>query len=190
CPSCGQPLPVRLPACRKCLYIQRVPDDSDFYDIFDQLSSPNPFRVDPSKLKLRFRDIQRHVHPDVWSPYGEQKVEAARDLSGLVNKAYNTLLSPVSRIEYILSRHGLDVAETDQVDDPELLMEILEAREGLQDASSQQQVDNIRQENAERVKDVVEELEQLVDTQDWERARQAAVRLKYLQGIEDAAKAW
>ena len=75
-------------------------------------------------------------------------MNVARDLSGVVNKAYNTLLSPLLRAQYILQKHGLNVSETDQLEDPELLMQILESREALEEAQAQAEVDVIREENA------------------------------------------
>jgi len=69
----------------------------------------------------------------------------ARDLSGLVNEAYNTLLQPLSRIQYILSQHNLGVSETDQLDDPHLITEVIEMREALEDASSESEVEGIKE---------------------------------------------
>jgi molecular chaperone HscB len=74
----------------------------------------------------------------------QDKTQAARDLSGLVNEAYNTLLQPLSRIHYILSQHNLGVSETDQVDDPRLITEVIEIREALEDASSESEVEDIK----------------------------------------------
>ena len=74
----------------------------------------------------------------------QDKTQAARDLSGLVNEAYNTLLQPLSRIHYILSQHNLGVSETDQLDDPRLIMEVIEIREALEDASSESEVEEIK----------------------------------------------
>jgi len=74
----------------------------------------------------------------------QDKTQAARDLSGLVNEAYNTLLQPLSRIHYILSQHNLDVSETDQLDDPRLITEVIEIREALEDASSESEVEEIK----------------------------------------------
>jgi molecular chaperone HscB len=74
----------------------------------------------------------------------QHKTRAARDLSGLVNKAYSTLLRPLSRIHYILSQHNLSVSETDQLDDPHLITEVIEVREALEDASSDSEVDEIK----------------------------------------------
>lgn len=170
CPSCGTPLPTRLPACPKCRFIQRIPDDYDYYDLLRTEKSENPFQLDKAKLRRSFLDVQRYIHPDVWSPHGEvcqstkseicanvyqDKVNVARDLSGVVNKAYSTLLWPLSRAQYILRDHGLDVSETDQVEDPELLMEILESREALEDAKDQRDVDGIRAQNAGQYRPVI-----------------------------------
>lgn len=74
----------------------------------------------------------------------QDKTHAARDLSGLVNEAYNTLLRPLSRIHYILSQHNLSISETDQLDDPDLITEVIEIREALEDASSESEVGKIR----------------------------------------------
>jgi molecular chaperone HscB len=74
----------------------------------------------------------------------QDKTQAARDLSGLVNEAYSTLLQPLSRIHYILSQHNLGVSETDQLDNPRLITEVIEIREALEDASSESEVEEIK----------------------------------------------
>jgi len=68
----------------------------------------------------------------------------AADLSSLVNHAFKTLQNPVLRAEYILQQQGVDLAESEQtLEDPELLMEIMESREALDEATLQEQVDVI-----------------------------------------------
>jgi len=74
----------------------------------------------------------------------QDKTQVARDLSGLVNIAYNTLLQPLSRIHYILSQHNRSVSETDQSNDPHLITEVIEMREALEDASSESEVEEIK----------------------------------------------
>jgi DnaJ-domain-containing protein 1 len=74
----------------------------------------------------------------------QDKTLAARQLSGLVNEAYNTLLRPLSRIHYILSQHNVGVSETDQLNDPHLITEIIEIREALESASSEGEVEEIK----------------------------------------------
>lgn len=53
-------------------------------------------------------------------------------MSNAVNTAYKTLLLPMERITYVLRRNGEEVGETEQVDDMELIMEVMEAREAIE----------------------------------------------------------
>lgn len=69
-------------------------------------------------------------------------------MSSRVNKAYKTLLNPYTRAEYLLQQEGLEIGESDNVQDKELIMEILELREALEEAEDQEAVDEIRAENA------------------------------------------
>lgn len=48
------------------------------------------------------------------------------------------------RVEHILREQGIDLAESEQtLEDPVLLMQIMESREALDEATSQEQVDAI-----------------------------------------------
>ncbi|THH16895.1 hypothetical protein EW146_g3827 [Bondarzewia mesenterica] len=187
CPSCKAPLPTPLPACPRCFYIEclREPKPS-FYEILDIPSEPNPFVIDTFKLQAKYRNVQRYIHPDTWASQGGKKMEIARNLSSLVNYAYRILLKPVDRIGYILRKQGVEESDTDKLDDKALIMEIMEAREAL-DESTGKETEKIRLENHEKFLQTIKELEGLVGSKDWENARRAAVRLKYLDGIEKAA---
>lgn len=143
--------------------------------------------VDLGKLRTQYRNLQWCVHPDIWTARGEDKVHVARSLSGLANKAYKTLKDPLSRVEYILRLEDTELLETDQTDDQQLIMEIMEAREALEEAASPEDVESIRAENHVKIMQTIEKLEHLVGSKEWKRTRTAAVRLKYLSGIEDAA---
>jgi molecular chaperone HscB len=137
----------------------------------------------------------------------QHKTRAARDLSGLVNKAYSTLLRPLSRIHYILSQHNLSVSETDQLDDPHLITEVIEVREALEDASSDSEVDEIKNDvvgsrkfthlrlpsadgSVGKISTTMKNIEHAVHAEKWDEAHREAVRLKYLRGIEAAAESW
>jgi len=192
CTSCGVPLPTRLPACPKCSHIERPININkfDYYELLETPKSPNPFIIDENQLKNTFRRMQRYVHPDLWASQGESKAQVAHDLSGLVNEAYNTLLQPLSRIRYILSQHSLDVTETDQLDDPHLITEIIEFREALEEASSESEVEEIRSNVAGKISAILGNIEHAVHRESWDEAHREAVRLKFMRGIEAAAQSW
>ena len=122
-----------------------------------------------------------------------------------MNEAYSTLLQPLSRIHCILSHHNLGVLETDQLDDPRLITEVIETREALEDASTESEVEDIKKDVAGlcmifvvpkgvaddrlgKISETMENIEHAVHAEDWGEAHRGAIRLKYLQGIEAAAK--
>jgi molecular chaperone HscB len=59
----------------------------------------------------------------------------AEGLSHRIGLAWSTLRDPLSRAEYILKLHGIEIAEEDQLEDLELISEILEVREELENAT-------------------------------------------------------
>jgi molecular chaperone HscB len=147
CPSCSRPLPTPLPACPNCAYISAVPSSTPYHQIFGLTYDPNPFNVDVSLLKRRFRQAQAICHPDAWASQGpvsfahsflrfiligiKGKQDLAQTLSSRINLAYQALLSPLSRAEYILELNGFEISETDHLDDVEFISEIMDAREEL-----------------------------------------------------------
>lgn len=80
--------------------------------------------------------------------------------------------------------------ETDKVDNHDLLMEILEARETLEEASGEE-VEELRQDNQAKVDGVVADICELLSAPepDWPRVKRLAVELRYWVQLENAAKA-
>ncbi|KAM5536192.1 hypothetical protein V8D89_010091 [Ganoderma adspersum] len=190
CPSCSTPLPSSLPVCPKCFYIAPIPESMTYHEMLGTPYEPNPFVVDPRQLKDQFRAAQAVVHPDRWVGKPEEYQAIAAAMSARVNEALHQLSNPLRRAEYILTREGLAGEETDKLEDMELLMEVMEAREGLASAESEEEVARIRSDNQGKIEETLEEIEQLAGSKDWGALRVAAVKLKYLQGIESAAAAW
>jgi len=138
----------------------------------------------------------------------QEKQEVAQALSSHINHAYQTLLDPLARAEYILSRNHVPISEGDQVHDMSFMAEIMEAREAIDDAGSPEEVRSLLEENegehrtrvpvllrrltgvADKIAEVLAELERLIGGSSWGEAKAAAIRLKYLQGIQRAAKRW
>ncbi|KAH8120329.1 Co-chaperone Hsc20 [Phellopilus nigrolimitatus] len=187
CPSCSTPLPTALPTCPNCFHIEPVPKSLSYFDIFDLSSAPNRFKIDAKDLRFRFLRAQRICHPDAWSGQRREHGMAAAQ-SSLLNSAYKTLLSPLLRAQYILTQEGFPPSETDKLTDQELIMEVMEAREELDDVESPEDVESIRSDNQGKIEETYNEIETLISEREWERARDAVVKLKYLEGIDSAAK--
>ena len=128
--------------------------------------------------------------------------EAALAVSNAVNGAYKTLVSPMERIGYVLGRNGKEVGEGEQVEDMGLIMEVMEAREAVEQSAGAA-LSGLRAANdgkcglcfcgrvlsfADKVRGAVGMIEGAVGRSDWGAARAWAVRLKYLLSIEDAIR--
>jgi len=130
------------------------------------------------------------AHPDRWSGKPPDQQNIAARLSSLVNDAYTTLNNPVRRAFYILEREGFHHEGEESIDDPTLIMDILEQHENLEHAQSQEEVDAIRAENKDEYDAVVQRISELVEARNWQEVKNNSIALKYRQGIDLAAKAW
>lgn len=63
--------------------------------------------------------------------------DLAHSLSSRLNEAYQCLLNPLSRAEYILERNGVHISESDHVEDMEFMADIMEQREAIEEAGSE-----------------------------------------------------
>ncbi|KAG6813785.1 hypothetical protein H0H92_007197 [Tricholoma furcatifolium] len=70
------------------------------------------------------------------------------------------------------------------------MSEIMEAREAIEEATDKEEIETLVDENAESIKETVKELDKLIGDAQWEDAKSAAIRLRYLEGIERAGKKW
>ncbi|KAF9496208.1 Co-chaperone Hsc20 [Pleurotus eryngii] len=189
CPSCHQPLPTSIPACTNCWFIAGLPSDISYHELLGLPEDTNPFSIDTAALKSNFRRAQQVCHPDSWASKGEGKQDLAHSLSSLVNNAYQRLLKPLTRAEYILERNGHTMSEEDKLDDMIFISEVMEAREEIENADNPVLIQAIREENRGKISDMIDEIESLIEAKDWAAVKEATIRLKYLEGIERAAHA-
>jgi molecular chaperone HscB len=101
-------------------------------DPFALLGIEPTFDLDLKSLSERHREISSTLHPDrhVGSPSGERR--AALDRAIQVNEAWRKLKAPLSRGEELLRLMGVAMDEKNAPKaDPELLFQVMEAREEL-----------------------------------------------------------
>ncbi|KAG6988848.1 hypothetical protein G7Y79_00069g096400 [Physcia stellaris] len=164
------------------------------YDLFPT-AVPNgpppsgPFTLDLSALKREFLQLQARAHPDRHSGPDKARAEGT---SALINEAYKTLQDPLRRAQYLLQLQGIDVAEDEtlKIEDPELLMEVLEAREAIEGAQEEGELEGMKEVNEENIRKSVELLEEAFNKGDMEGAKSEAVRLRYWTNIKESLHAW
>lgn len=147
------------------------------------------FGIDTTALRREFLQLQARAHPDVHPPSDKARAQA---LSARINEAYRTLQSPLLRAQYLLSLRGLEVGsdETAKVEDPELLMDVLEARERIEEAGSEAEIEGMKGENEARMAESVERLAEAFERDDVEGAKGEAVRLRYWVNIKESLDGW
>lgn len=136
----------------------------------------------------------------------QESQDAAVVMSSQANDALHRLLSPLRRVEYILEREGYHVGDHESPEDPEVLMETMEMREQIESAESKEEVEQVQATNGRayichilasvltkclvKLAETLREITDLVAKKDWPAVKAAAIKLKYLEGIEKAAEAW
>lgn len=163
------------------------------YDFFPQTfpSGPPPssaFAPDLKQLRKEFLQLQAKAHPDM-APAGQKR--QAEALSSRINEAYKTLQDPLKRAQYLLSLQGIDVEdESAKLTESTLLMEVMEAREAVDEVENEEDLVSIRAENSERIAGSVKVLEETFASGDLEQAAQEAIRLRYWMNIEESIHGW
>lgn len=114
CQSCGGVL-LSIP-CQKC---GELPEVEQSLSPFFLLNQPVGLIHDGKKVRTKYFKLQSILHPDKWNE-GATKEKAAY-WSQMVNKAYQTLQSPLKCAREMLVLMG--VSENTTVKDPTLLME-------------------------------------------------------------------
>jgi molecular chaperone HscB len=106
-------------------------------DPFALLGLPRRFSLDRKDAEAKHRELSRTLHPDRYA--GASSAERRMVLSKAieVNEAWRIVRDPVRRAEALLLLEGLEteVGETrEPKPSPSFLMEVLEAREHLEEA--------------------------------------------------------
>jgi molecular chaperone HscB len=159
-------------------------------DHFARLGLPAALDLDATALDRAYFALQRQWHPDrfVSKPPAERAKASAEAAS--LNEAYRTLKDPLSRAFYLAGLAGVEMpGEGRTIDDPELLMEAMEAREALHEATSPEAVDELAAEARQGVQKALAGLSSLFLANDRAAIRKALLRLRYLDKFAEEARA-
>jgi molecular chaperone HscB len=103
-------------------------------DPFIRFGITHQFDIDVSEVERHYVKLQQQLHPDRFAQASDQEKRFATAHTLEINEAYQQLISPLQRAQYLLQREGFDVGHDSRTAvkaSKELLMESLEAREFL-----------------------------------------------------------
>lgn len=146
CWSCRGPVPTAALFCGVCGAVQ----PPRAVDAFDRLGLPARFSLDPAGLDRAYFALQRQLHPDRFAARTPRERAIAQAQASALNTAYEALRDPLRRARHLAERRGIAVQDPDQhtIDDPALLMAVMETREALAGADGPEAVAAIAREAA------------------------------------------
>lgn len=144
CWKCGKERSKNI-FCEHCRIIQKPSETENYFSIF---GLKEKFNLDQVQLTNKFRQLQNLVHPDKFSNkwvllnvecvvicWGfpccrsyEEKI-ISEEYSSLLNKAYSYLQTPLKRAEYLLKVNGRAISESETIDEPTFLMDMMTLNE-------------------------------------------------------------
>lgn len=159
-------------------------------NFFDLLGIEPQFELDEAALQQAYITIQQRCHPDRLIGKNDSERHAAIMQSMDANEVYEALKSPLHRAEHLLLLKGIKVngEGADQAKpDQDLLMEMMELREGLAQAKDELSIAKARADIQMSMKNCSTNLAEAFAVGDDVRATQLTMRLRYLgKSLEEA----
>ena len=146
------------------------------------------FLIDVAALDVAYREVQREVHPDLFTNASDAEKRIAAQWAMQANGAYRTLKSPLNRGRYLLQLNGIDTEEERNTAMPlEFLMQQMEWREAVVEAKVK--MDEVKLDQLASEKQHAEKLlfktlaEQLALPASMADARETVRKLRFLEKL-------
>jgi len=148
------------------------------------------FAVEGEALERSYREIQSKVHPDRFAHAGDAERRASLQWTTRVNEAFQILKNPVTRAKHVLELHGVDVAfETNTAMPPEFLMQQMELRESLEDATAKKdspRLDLLRKDLGKSRHSLQQQIAEAIDAKkDYAAAAGLVRKLQFLDRLDE-----
>ena len=153
------------------------------YSDFELFGLPQRFAQDRAVIDERWKDLPREAHPDRFAAQGASAQRVALQWSVRINEAYQRLKDPLRRAAYLCELLGAPIdAENNTAMPADFLMEQMEWREALDDASSEAELDVLDERVAARRRELLGRIGELLDVEG--DASAAAKQVRALMFIE------
>jgi len=150
---------------------------------FELFGLAQQFAQDRAAIDARWKDLQRQAHPDKFSAQGTAAQRVAMQWSVRINEAYQRLKDPLKRAAYLCELHGTPVnAENNTTMPTAFLMQQMEWREALDDASSAAELDEIDAQVLSARREALQKCAHLLDVaKDYPQAVQQVRALMFIE---------
>ena len=154
---------------------------------FELMGLPLQFAIDRATLDERWKDLQKQTHPDRFAGEGGVAQRVAMQWSVRINEAYQRLKNPLKRAAYLCELYGAPVRAEDNTAMPgAFLMQQMEWRESLDEASTADHLDDLELEVASVKREMLQKCERLLVSA--EGAQEAVQIVRSLMFVERFAQ--
>lgn len=167
--------------CSHCHKLQGVAN----IHAFERFGIPVEFDIHYQTVEDKYKSIQRQVHPDRFITAPRQEKIYAAQQSAALNDAYMILKKSDLRAQEMLkiAGHKSGNIEEQSLDDPELLMRIIELREQLVDVETQTQLNDLQEELQQEIIQTESNLSLAFAAKNLDKAASLLNRLRYFNKI-------
>lgn len=186
CQNCNANNSISALFCNSCNSIL-PPADIDYFTLFGIKKS---YEIGEKNLSVAYFGLQNKLHPDRFIKKSEREKTLAMQQSVKVNEAYDVLLNPLSRAEYMLKLNGFIVNRDGEGVKPsqDILVESMEDREELMAADNMDAIRKIQVKSAEKRINIIESVKKFLHEELYEKAAQETIRLKYIEKLIDEVR--
>ncbi|CAG8998461.1 MAG: Co-chaperone protein HscB [Candidatus Celerinatantimonas neptuna] len=161
---------------------------------FDLFSLAPGFDVDKNALSACFRQLQSQYHPDNYAGAGFQEKAIALHKASTINDAYQTLLHPERRAQYMLQLHGIDISNEQQtMQDLDFLMAQMSLREELESLSQSDDPEDAIERFSEKLRKQQHDLENMFvreyEEKQYTQAADSARKMKFYVRLKEQLRA-
>ncbi|CAH0713641.1 unnamed protein product, partial [Brenthis ino] len=186
CWSCGtHSNPTSNLFCSNCKALQK-PEKYENY--FKVLGVKETYDLNEDELAKKYKELQKHLHPDKYANRRKEEQEISAEYSSLVNNAYKTLLEPLARGIYMLKLRGKEISENTQIDH-EFLMKIMEKNEEVENADTEEEIMRLNKENKNVINSLQKQLSIAFFDGDLKKVTHLLSRMKYYTSIDSQIQA-
>ena len=158
-----------------------TPQFANYFELFDQSVG---FVIDEPALSSKFTELQRQYHPDNAKNNSPEQASSNDASSALINTAYQTLLHPDSRAEYLLQLAGQPFDNNRSIADESFLQTAMMHRMDMEEASSISDLKPLIDDTKRQLENASTQFADAYANQDWELAVTATQKLKFLQKLK------
>jgi len=180
CWACKDMIEMNAFLCPKCHKIQPLREMNEF----QRLSLDSCFELDLVHLEKQYFQLQRKLHPDNFVGASALEKDFSKSHSAAVNHSYIILKNPLKRAEHLLQIQGVALSDKSTgVEDPNLLMEVMEMREAIDEVKSASALAHLSNHIRHIFEKGLEDLNHYFIQKLYAQAFKELQRLKYINNI-------